>query len=243
MISDAHYIELWVNKQLIELKSQDSLNLRINNTLFNPTKTSTVQSEYSYSFSIPSTPNNDRILDYANNLSKVNKFRARYLAEVYADGDLIFDGSLTIQKYSAKDKMYTCNLVNIKINTLDVPWYVPFSGAPTINLVNSDYSTKYFFPLVSYGAFQKNYVTKDEVAATYTPKHTLDKYNKWWVESFYPSLNMLETMKKAFEWKGYTVQGSAFSDPNISNIYASCNLASEQAPIYNLGIQSLANWI
>ena len=245
MISDAHYIELWVNKQLVELKSQDSLNLRINNTLFNPTKTSTVQSEYSYSFSIPSTPNNDRILDYANNLSKVNKFRARYSAEVYADGDLIFDGSLTIQKYSAKDKMYTCNLVNIKINTLDeifgdavmtdVPWYVAFSGAPTINLVNSDYSTKYFFPLVSYGAFQKNYVTKDEVAATYTPKHTLDKYNKWWVESFYPSLNMLETMKKAFEWKGYTVQGSAFSDPNIANIYASCNLASEQSPVYNLG--------
>lgn len=246
MISDVHYVELYINKQLIELESQDSLNLRINNTLFVPTKTSTVQSEYSYSFDIPSTPNNDRILGYANNLSKLNKFHARYPAEVYADGELIFDGSLTIQKYNAKDKMYSCNLVNIKINTLEEifgdavmtdinNWNVPFSGAPTINSVNDDPTTNYFFPLVSYGVFQKEFVTKDEVAATYTPKHDLDRYNKWWVESFYPSLNVLETMKKAFEWKGYTVGGSAFSDPLINWIYASCNLASEQMPVYNLG--------
>lgn len=251
MISDVHYIELYVNNQLIELESQESLNLRINRVLFNPTKTTTTQSEFSYSFDIPSTPNNDKIFDYANNLAKMNKFRARYKTEVYADGDLIFDGSLTIQKYSAKNKKYTCNLVNIKINTLDeifgdavltdMKWEVPFSGAPTINSVNNDASSKYFFPLVSYGVFQKNYVTKDEVSATYTPKHTIDKYNKWWVESFYPSLNVLETMKKAFEWKGYTVQGSAFSDPNIANIYASCNLAQEQVPLYNLGNPKFGN--
>lgn len=263
MISDVHYIELWINKQLIELESQESLNLRINNVLFNPTKTTTTQAEYSYSFNIPSTPNNDRIFEYANNLSKMNKFRARYPAEVYADGHLIFDGSLTIQKYSAKDKMYSCNLVNIKINTLEEifgdavmtdigsgidisetdkgHWYVPFDGAPTIDSVNWDAYSNYFFPLVSYGVFQKNYVTKDEVGATYTPKHTLDKYNKWWVESFYPSLNVVETMRKAFEWKGYTVGGSAFSDPNINWIYASCNLANDQVPIYNLGNPKFGN--
>lgn len=245
MITDNHYIELYINKELIELESQDSLNLRINNVLWNPTKTSTVQAEYSYSFDIPSTPHNDRILDYANNLSKTNKFRARYHSEVYADGELIFNGSLTIQKYSSKEKKYTCNLVSIKIDTLDeifgestltdLKWEVPFNGAPTINAVNEDYSTKYFFPLVSYGVFQKNYVTKDEVGATYTPKHNIDEYNKWWYDSFFPSLNVLETMKKAFESKGYLVGGSAFSDPNINNIYASCNLANGQIPLYNLG--------
>jgi len=245
MISNVHYIELYINGELIELESQDSLNLRINNVLFDPAKTTTTQAEYSYSFDIPSTPNNDRILDYANNLSKLNKFHARYSSQVYADGHMIFDGSLTIQKYSAKDKMYTCNLVNIKINTLeeifgdmvltDLKWEVPFDGAPTINSINRDYTSKYFFPLVSYGVFQKNYVTKDEVAATYTPKHNLDKYNKWWVESFYPSLNMVETVRKAFQNKGYTVGGSAFSDPYISGIFCSTNLAQEQTPIYNLG--------
>ena len=245
MISNVHYIELHIKGQQVELESQRSLGLRINNVLFNPTKTTTTQAEYSFSFDIPSTPRNDKILDYANNLSKLNKFHARYDAQVYADGDMIFNGSLTVQKYSAKEKKYTCNLVNIKINTLDeifgdmvlsdLKWYVPFDGAPEINRVNNDYETKYFFPLVCYGAFQKNYITKDDVGATFTPKHTLDKYNKWWVQSFYPSLNMVEIMKKAFESKGYSVGGNVFADPFINWIYCSTNLADGQVPIYNLG--------
>jgi hypothetical protein len=244
MISNQHYVELYINKQLIELESQESLNLRINSVLFNPTKTTTTQAEYSYSFTIPSTPNNDRILDYANNLSKLNKFHARYNAQVYADGALIFDGSLTIQKYSAKDKKYTCNLVNIKVNTLDeifgdmvltdLKWEVDYDGAPSIIQANMS-EIGYYFPLVCYGAFQKSYVSKDDVGATYTPKNVIDQYNKWWIDSFYPSLNVVETMRKAFENKGYKVGGSVFSDAQIKEIYASCNLASEQVPEYNLG--------
>lgn len=244
MISNQHYIEIFVNNQQIELESQDSLNLRINNVIFNPTKTTTTQATYSYSFTIPSTPSNDKVFGYANNLAKVNKFHARYPAQVYADGHKIFDGSLTVQKYA--NKKYTCNLVNIKVNTLDeifgdmkmtdLHWDIDFDGAPTINAANSG-NTDYYFPMACYGMgqFQKKYVTKDEVGATYTSKHILDKYNLWWVDSFFPSLNVMATMKKAFESKGYTVAGSAFSDPNINSIYASCNLASEQVPIYNLG--------
>ena len=245
MITNNHYIELYINGELIELENQESLNLRINNVLFNPTKTSTTQAEYSFSFDIPSTPSNDRVLGYANNLSRINKFRARYNSQIYADGTPIFDGSLTIQKYNAKDKMYTCNLVNFKVNTLDeifgetkltdLHWDVDFDGANTINSVNADMNSKYFFPLASYGVFQKKWKAKDEVAAEYTPKHDIDKYNKWWIESFYPSLNVMETVKRAFEAKGYNAIGSAFLDPNIKTIYASCNLANEQSPIYNLG--------
>ena len=244
MISNQHYVELYVNNQLVELVSQESLNLRINNVLFNPTKTTTTQSEYSYSFDIPATTTNNKIFDYANNLSKLNKFHARYPSKVYADGMLIFDGSLTIQKY--KDGMYTCNLVNIKVNSLeeifgdekltDLKWMIDFDGAPTIDDVNYDvFNTKYFFPLVSYGVFQKDYISADSVGANYSPKNQIDSYNNWWIESFYPSLNVVETIRKAFESKGYDVIGSAFSDPFINNIYASCNLAQEQVPIYNLG--------
>lgn len=245
MISNTHYIELHINGKQVELESQRSLGLRINNVMFDPTKTSTTQAEYSFSFDIPSTPNNNKVLEYANNLSKANKFHARYPAQVYADGDLIFDGSLTVQKYDSKEGMYTCNLVNIKINTLDeifgdmamtdLKWMVDFDGAPTINQVNASADTKYFFPLVCYGAFQKTYIEKDEVGATYTPKHTFDKYNKWWVQTFYPSLNMIEQMKIAFESKGYSVGGSALADPYINQIYCSTNLAEEQVPTYNLG--------
>lgn len=245
MVTNNHYIELYINKELVELESQESLGLRINNVVFNPTKTTTTQAEYSYSFNIPSTPVNDRILQYANTLSKPNKFHARYSSQVYADGEIIFDGSLTVQKYNSSKKEYECNLVNIKINTLDeifgemkmtdLKWEVPFDGAPTINAVNSDMTTKYFFPLVAYGVFQKKYISKDEVSADYTGKFEIDKYNRFWIESFYPSLNMMECLRKALEQKGYVVGGSAFSDPNISNAFASTNLANEQSPIYNLG--------
>lgn len=249
MTSNVHYIEIYINKQLVELESQTSLNLRINDVLFNPTKTNTTQATYSFSFDIPSTPNNDIILGYANNLSKTNKFHTRYAAEVYADGINVFTGSLTVDKYNYRDKVYECNLVNIKINSLDdifgestlneVPWYVPFNGAPTINEVNADLSTKYYFPLVSYGVFQKTPVYSDDVGSDFTSKFEIDEYNKWWIESFYPSLNCMEYIKKAFEWKGYNVGGGAFSDPQINSIYASCNLADDQVPIYNLGNDKL----
>ena len=245
MISNQNYIELFIQGQLVEFESQDSLNLRINNVIFNPTKTATKQAEYSYSFDIPSTPNNDKIFGYANTLSRINKFHTRYSAELYADGNKLFDGSLTINKYKAKDKIYECNLVSIKVSSLedifgddvltDCSWNVPYEGAPTINSVNDDASTKYFFPTVCYGAFAKDYKTKDTVGFGYTPKHDLDKYNKWRWNDFYPSLNVLETVKRLFEWKGYTVGGTAFSDPQLNNIYASCNLAEEQIPEFNLG--------
>lgn len=245
MVTDNHYIELYINKQLVELESQESLGLRINNVVFNPTKTTTTQAEYSYTFSIPSTPVNDKILGYANVLSKTNKFHARYSSQVYADGHLIFDGSLTVQKYNATNKEYECNLVNIKINTIDdlfgdmkmtdLKWEVPYSGATTINSVNSNMSAKYFFPMVSYGVFQKVPESVDEVGNTYTSKFLIDKYNRFWIDGYYPSLNVTEVLKKALESKGQIVGGSVFSDPNISNIFASTNLADEQVPIYNLG--------
>lgn len=226
----------------MELESQESLHLRINNVLFNPTQTSTKQAEYSYTFNIPSTPNNDRVLEYASNLSKTNKFHTRYSSQVYADGKMIFDGTLTIQKYDAKSAMYSCNLVNIKINTLedifgddvltDVKWEVPFDGYETINSVNADGSTKYWFPLICYGAFGKG---KELTTDSYTSKYELDYTNKWYINSFYPSLNMMEEVKKCFEYKGYSVGGQAMLDPTLNGIYCSTHLADEQTPTWNLG--------
>lgn len=243
MIYREHLIEIYVNGEKLELENQRSINLRLNNVLFNPEKVSSTQADYSFSFKLPSTPKNDRILNHANSLSKLNKFNVRYNAQVYADGKEIFHGSLVVKGHEGKQ--YNVNLVQVKMNSIedifgdskltDIPWYVPFDGAATINSMNADNTSKVTFPLVSYGVFQKEPVSKDEVANTYTSKFEIDKYNKWWVESFYPSLNMMETVKKAFEWKGYTVHGDTFTDPILSEVFMSTNLASEQIPTYNLG--------
>ena len=245
MISSRHYIELWVNGKMVELEDQDSLGIRLNAVLFNPTKVTTTKSEYSFSFDVPSTQNNDRIFNYANNLSRLNKFHGRYTAKVVADGDEIFNGSMIIEKYDASKKMYSCNLVNVKTNTLedifkekkltDYKWMIDYSGATTINSVNNDMSSKYYFPFLSYGVFQKDYVSSDQVGNTYTSKFLIDKYCKFYHSSFFPSINVSEEIRQLFEKEGYTVNGSLFTDPWLSNVYSSVNLNDEQVPMYNVG--------
>ena len=205
----------------------------------------TTKSEYSFSFDVPSTPNNDRIFNYANNLSRLNKFHGRYTAKVVADGDEIFNGSMIIEKYDASKKMYSCNLVNVKTNTLedifkekkltDYKWMIDYSGATTINAVNNDMSSKYYFPFLSYGVFQKDYVSSDQVGNTYTSKFLIDKYCKFYHSSFFPSINVSEEIRQLFEKEGYTVNGSLFTDPWLSNVYSSVNLNDEQVPMYNVG--------
>lgn len=260
MIYKEHLIELFVNGQKMDLESQKSLNLRFNNVLYNPEKISSSQAEYSFEFELPSTPVNDKVFDYANNLSKLNKFRSRWNAEVYADGTLIFSGSLTLNSY--KKKKYQCNLVSVKVYSLDdifgdavltdIPWDIPFDGAGTsgytIDYYNADEKSNVTFPLISYGAFQKGSYYSDTVADDFSSKFDIDKWNRWYVESFYPSLNMLETIKKAFEFKGYSVAGDIFQDVSLKEIFMSTNLANEQVPEYNLGnskfgkIDLTVNW-
>lgn len=260
MIYKEHYIELYVNGQKLDLESQKSLNLRFQSVLYDPTKISSTQAEYSFEIELPSTQINDKIFDYANNLSKLNKFHSKWNAEVYADGTIIFEGMLTLNGF--KNGMYNCNLVSIKVYSLeeifgdatltDIPWEVPFDGAGTsgysIDYYNSQLETDVVFPFVSYGAFQKSPKSKDSVGGTYTSKFDLDKYNRWYVESFYPSLNMLATIKKAFEYKGYTVAGDAFQNVFLRDIYMSTNLADGQSPEYNLGnpkfgkVKLTVNW-
>lgn len=237
-------IEIYINKERADI-IDDEIHLRLNKEMWNPEKTATRQAEWSFSFDLPSTPANNKIFSHASVLSVNGKFHQRYDAQVYADGILIYDGSLIVNEYNARTKKYNCNLVNVKVNTLDdifgeetltdAKWYVPFSGVPTINEVNADEGRKYYFPFICYGAFQKWPTLEDEVGKIFTPKHTIDGSNKFWVESFPPSLNVMEEVRRLFENKGYDVGGTAYQDADLANIYASCNLADGQSPILNVG--------
>ena len=140
MIYKSRYVELFVNGNSVELESQDSLGVRFQNILQDPTKISSTQAEYSFEFELPCTKKNNKIFDYANDLAKLNKFHTRWNAELYADGNLIFQGSLTLN--GVKDNMYKCNLVSVKNYNLDdifgdavlsdIPWYIPFNGGDSL---------------------------------------------------------------------------------------------------------------
>lgn len=247
MIYKQHLVEIWVNGNKMDLESQDALNLRFQSTIMNPTQITSTQAEYSFSFDVPCTPNNNKIFDYANNLSKLNKFHQRYNAEVIADGTIIFSGTLVLN--SVKNNKYNLNLVSVKVYSLEdifqdktmdkIDWKIPFegggTGTDTIDDYNSQLNAEVTFPLVSYGVFQKSPYNTDEVADDYTSKFDIDEWNRWYVESFPPSPNMLETLRKAFETQGYTVGGDVFRNPLLTKIYMSQNLSDEQSPDYNIG--------
>lgn len=252
MIYKEHLIELWVNGNKVELESQKSLNMRFNNVLFDPTKVSSTQAEYSFEFEIPATKKNNVIFDYANNLSKLNKFHNRYNAEVYADGTVIFSGTITINEF--KKGVYKVNLVSVKVYSLEdifgdmtmnkiKNWKIDFDGVPTINEYNGKLNPEVTFPLVSYGVFQKYPKFRDEVMNEYTSKFDLDEWNTWYVQDFPPSHNMLETLKRAFlsptdengSQRITTVGGDAFLNEYLRSIYLSVNYADGQSPDYNVG--------
>ena len=249
MIQNNTTLDILINGQRVDILDRSSINLRINNVVYNPTEIKSTQAEYSFSFNLPTTPNNNKIFDYANELAKVNKFKNTYNCEVYADGVLIFSGSLIIQ--SIKKGFYNVNLVNIKINTVseifgdmmmnELDWKIPFNGTGSINTYNADSSSKVIFPLVSYGVFQKKPASTEYDYNNYTSKFQLDKYNKWYYESFSPSPNLLEIVRRLFEQKGYTVQGDIFQDSIIPKLFMSTNLANDQIPTYNLGEPNLGS--
>ena len=273
MIIRNSYIELLVNGKMVELESQKSVNIRFNNVLQDPTKVSTTSAEYSFSFDLPCSPTNNQIFDHANNLSRLTKFHKRYNAELYADGTLIFKGSLTLN--GVKDNKYNCNLVSIKTYNLEdifgdttmnqikpmkrlangeferdengdivhTNWEIDFDGASSINAANFQGNPEVTFPLISYGCFAKKSVPEDAILpqsrplyyGDYTSKFSLDNFNEWYYETWYPSHNMLATLRNAFETKNYIVQGDIFQDEYLKDIYMSVNLADEQVPDYNLG--------
>lgn len=272
MIEKIHRLELWINGKLAEFEDQESVNIRLNNVLADPSKISSNQGEYSFSFDLPCTPRNNEIFDYANALSKTNKFRTRLNAKLIADGTSIFDGSLTIA--SIKNGMYKVNLVSYKQNSYEElfgeltmhdikkmkrdangtpikdsegnieheSWSIPFEGASSINAANFE-GGDVMFPLISYGAFAKKSVPEDTVLpvtrpiyyGNYTSKFDIDEYNEWYYSSIYPSHNLLQTIKYAFETANLIAEGDIFQDEVMKNLYMSVNLADEQVPTYNIG--------
>lgn len=243
-------LQLYINEELVDTSKND-LGIFINYTLFNPEKlTASTDTEYSFTFKLPTSDRNNRIFSNANVLATVNKYNKLYKAELTSDGSTIFEGQLYLK--SIDNDNYNCNLIvkkgcniseifgDMTLDELD--WYMPFNGAETINQINADSSVKdVIFPLVSYGVFQKEPYFSDEVGNEYTSKFAIDQYNKFWVETFYPSLSLTQTLKKCFEKKGYNVGGNIFTDLHLSNIYMSTNLADEQSPIYNLGNPRFGN--
>lgn len=243
MNTNYHRLEIVVNGVLVDLFNE-GVNLRMNKIINDPTKISTTQAEYSFTFNLPITPTNSKVFNFANISSKMNKFSGRYKCEVYADGILIFNGTIKISEID--DESFKCNLFKSKVNTVEtifgestmneINWKVPFKGVSTINEVNADESTKHFFPLVAYSLFQKVPETESSSGyRKYSDKTIIDNTTRLYYNSFIPSLNLVELLKRCCELKGYELKGDIISDKILNDIYLSNYIADGQDPLYNYG--------
>jgi hypothetical protein len=250
-IKKIHNVEIYINTLRADIYSQDDLNLRFNNTFADPSKISTIQTEYSFSFTLPVTPQNQKIFDFADIPSKRNKFNKYFKTHISADGMMIFDGDLILQSISKEG--YKCNLYVNRLNTVEKifgettlneieGWLLDYDQDITINQYNDgdiEYGKKdIFYPLVSYGLFQKLPMMNE----SYTSKFYVDNYCRLYNENFYPSFNLLSLVERCFNMKGYTVDGDIFDDKVLRKIYTSTPLADEQDPTYNFGKDSLGKF-
>lgn len=244
MITNNLDIQLYVEGELVDL-FQEGTSIRINNTLADPTKLTASTTTYSYSFDLPLTPKNCKIFDNINVPSKKNKFNKRYKAELYSSEVLIFSGSIKIAELNNDE--IKCNLYIPKMNTITdlfgdstmnmIDWKVDYDGVDTMNAVNADMTTKYFFPYAAYALpSKKSYATTASGKyKKFTDKKAIDEYSYFYFNSFIPSLNLSELMRKCFEHKGVTLEGDIISDDILKEIYLSNYIADGQDPDYNLG--------
>ena len=236
-------MELIINGKSVDLFG-GGIGLRLNNILIDPTKLTNNEAEYSFTFTLPKTKRNSEIFGHADVSSKKNKFSSRFPAIVYADGIEVFNGTLKLS--GVDENGFSCNLYKARVNTLEtifgestlneIDWRVPFKGVSTINEVNADMSTKYFFPLVAYSLFNK--VPKNETQSgnrIYSLKKNIDTTNRFYYNSFVPSLNMVELLKNCCKLKGYELGGTIVQDKILNEIYLSNNISSDQDPLYNYG--------
>lgn len=234
----------------VMLDTPTDFSIRLNKVLASVKKIDSGSAEYSFSFGLPSTATNNKVFGFANALPTRGKFMRRYPAIVDSDEQTVFDGTLTLTQYDAAEQMYTANLVSIKVNTVedifggmtlhDLDWRIPYTGAPTINSMNAS-DGKVWFPLVAYGVFEKNPVYSDEVADDYTDRLILDETARFYHETFYPSMNLVELVRRLFLHKGYTLTGDIFDDAVLTRIYTSVSLSQSQALDYNYGLPKIGS--
>lgn len=229
-------IEISIDKQIIELS--DNASITLSSTLRTIGKIETLDGEYSFSFDIPTTPKNNKILGFKNDLDTLNKFNANYKVLINIDDAQIFEGSLLINSIT-KDS-YSCNVYINKINTIseifgdarltDIQWEIEYKQDITINEENAKENPEVIFPLISYGQFQK-----EQKDGKYISIFSIDDSTKLYNENFLPAPNLLTLVKKCFALKGYNVGGDVFNNENIQKIYLSTNISDKQDFIYPYG--------
>lgn len=239
-------IELYINNQLCDVGS--NFNVRLNRVLMKPGELNTKDAQYSYSVSLPPTPKNHTIFNFANIEETRDKFNREYNAELIINSVRIFVGKFRlsgVSRLSYKGNLYVPAFPGIKGIFGETKmneggeWRLDFGDfVECINKYNNDARTvpqKAIFPYTLYGLLQK--VPIDD-KGNYTDRNVWDDTVRVGISDFPPSINVLLLIRHLFEKKGYTIGGTALEDEQLTKLYMSYKNDPTYVQPWNYGRQA-----
>lgn len=235
--------ELYINGTLTDIGP--GFSVRLNRQLINPAELNTKDAQYSYSVTLPPTDRNQKIFNYANIEETRDKFNRRYTAELIINGVRVFVGFFRMSDISKgfKGNLYIPVYKSIKdifgalaLNQ-HAPYLLPFTDFVTsVNLYNNSAANGAqiaMFPYVLYGLLPK--VPLNSSSNTYSARTLWDSSVRMAMGDLAPSINPLLMLKHIFNSAGYNLQGTAFDDVRLSNLYMSYKNSTDYVQPWNYG--------
>lgn len=256
-------IEFYINDKLLDVSDSKSLGIKLSRQIFKPAEFTSKDAQMSYKITIPNTPTNNDIFNYANVEEVKDKFNHEYTAKVYVDNILIFDGLFMLQEI--KETKYVGNLYipayksvkdifgervmnNPSSNTEKNRWIFNTTSTESINLQNiaalkdfgNNIPSDCIFPYIMYGLIPKvpinpNLYHNGEMTGDYTDKDLYDRYARLGWEDIPPAMNVLKTIQHIFNSNDLTVSGTAFDDDRLKHLYMSYSNPTDYVQEWNYG--------
>ncbi|KAA6334834.1 hypothetical protein EZS27_016876, partial [termite gut metagenome] len=246
--------ELYINNKLVEINNPSDLDIRLSRENYNPSTLTVKNSEYSFTFSIPSTPSNNEIFGFGNVEEVIGKFNKRYETRLYVDEIPIFEGYTYINEITETE--YLCNLIvpapkvakdvfGEKMMNENKIWNIPFTKTSDITTYNMPKSgditnNECIFPLIAYGLFPKT--SKSVDSETYSNNDVYDRTIRIGFEDLPPAVNVLQMLKQIFKNSGYKLEGNALSERMLKELFVSYSNPSDyqmQFPVADTGYSKL----
>lgn len=220
--------ELYINGKLID--AGGDLGVRLNRKVIDPGALNTVNAQYSYSISLPWTKSNAEALGYANVEETRNKFNNVFTAEYIMGSIRVFQGLFrltNITDTNFKGNLYIPVAKTVQdifgdlTMTQNAPFLLSFTDfATSVNAYNNAAATTpqaAIFPYVMYGLLPK--VPINIATNEYSARNLWDDSVRIGIADIPPAINPLIMLKHIFNTNGYILQGTAFQDRKLTQLY------------------------
>lgn len=242
--------ELYINGNLCDVS--EGFNVRLNRQLLKPGELNSKDAQFSFNISLPATAGNNAIFNFAHIEETKGKFNRAYSAELIVNSVQVFKGAFRLS--STSDEGYKGNLYvpalkeirdifgDIKLNQnpeLRLPFHLFADGINAYNMAAATSPQYAIFPYVLYGVIPKVPLNKNE--NNYSARTTWDASARLGMQDLAPSINPLLMLRHIFNAQGYNLQGDAFDNAVLRNLYMSYKNPDTYVQPWNYGQHASIN--